>query len=114
MTSNAYLSQVIWDNSTIGVPLDTISIVISKYNGSVLTSTSTVYGDLASLSSMALPQAIAIQAEIQDQVKIDDNLIDYPSFAAYVLEDTTNETGVTLLKLYFGPQSRGRVIRITQ
>ena len=76
--------------------MDTISVIISKYNGSVFTSTSTVYGDLASLSSMALPQAIAIQTEIQDQVTNDDNLVDYPSFAAYVLGDTTNETGVNI------------------
>ncbi len=97
MASNAYLSQVIWYNSTIGVPLDTISVVFSQYNGSVLTSTSTVYGDLASLSATMLPQAVAIQKEIQDQLSDTDALVDYDSnFAAYVLGNTTNETGVNI------------------
>ena len=44
MPSNYYLSQVIWYNPTIGVPLDTVSIVLSRYNNSVSTSKTTVYG----------------------------------------------------------------------
>ena len=93
MPSNYYLSQVIWYNSTISLPLDTVSIVLSQYNNSVFTSTTTVYGDLASLSGTTLPQAISIQTEIQDQVTGGSNLIDYVNFAPYVLGNTTNETG---------------------
>ena len=96
MASNAYLSQVIWYNSTIGVPLDTISVVLSQYNNSVLTSTSTVYGDLSSLSGTMLPQAVSIQNEIQHQVEDDGNLLDYENLAGYVLADITNETGVNI------------------
>ena len=92
MPSNYQLSQVIWYNSTIGLPLDTVSIVLSQYNNSVLTSTTTVYGDLASLSGTTLPQAISIQTEIQDQLIGNDALIDYPEFASYALGNTANET----------------------
>ena len=86
MPSNEFLSQVIWYNSTIGVPLDTISVVLSQYNNSVLTTTTTVYGDLASLSGTMLPQAVNIENDVVDA------LVDYMSFADYVLANTANET----------------------
>ena len=93
MASNAYLSQVIWYNSTIGLPLDTVSIVLSQYNNSVLTSTTTVYGDLAPLSGTTLPQAVSIQAEIYSELQNSGNeeLIDYEGLAGYVLANTANE-----------------------
>ena len=96
MPSNYQLSQVIWYNSTIGLPLDTVSIVLSQYNNSVLTSTTTVYGDLASLSGTTLPQAVSIQEEIQDQLYDASNIADYDDFGAYVLANTTNETGISI------------------
>ena len=88
-----FVSQVIWYNSTIGLPLDTISVVISQYNNSALTSTSTVYGDLASLSGTTLPQVVAIQSEIQDQLIDSDNVDAYNNEVAAILGDTTNEIG---------------------
>ena len=96
MPSNAYLSQVIWYNSTISLPLDTVSIVLSQFNNSVATSATTVYGDLTSLSGTSVPQAISIQNEIQEELQFDGALIDYNEFAAYVLGNTPNETGVNV------------------
>ncbi len=99
MASNAYLSQVIWYNSTIGLPLNTVSVVLSQYDNSVLTSTTTVYGDLASLSGTTLPQVESLQAEIYDELKNSGNeeLIDYESFAGYVLANTNNEAAINTL-----------------
>ena len=94
MPSNYYLSQVIWYNSTIGVPLDTVSIVLSRYNNSVSTTKTTVYGGLAALSGTTLPQAVAFQEEIQDELYNAANLAEYDGFGLYVLANTTNETSI--------------------
>ena len=96
MASNAYLSQVIWYNSTIGLPLATVSIILSQYNNTVLTSTTTVYGDLTSLTGTSLPQVVSAQDEIQAQFSTAVNLIDYPGLAPYALGDTTDGTDVNI------------------
>ena len=94
MPRDHYLSQVIWFNSTIGLPLDTVSVVISQYNKSVLRSTTTVYGDLASFS-WTLPQALTIQDKIEEDLAgIEGPLFGYGEFADYVLGNTTDEAGV--------------------
>ena len=97
MPSNYYLSQVIRYNSTIGVPLDTVSILLSRYNNSVSTSKTTVYGGFAALSGTTFRRAIAVQEEIRDQLYNAANLADYDDFGAYVHAETTNETSVGIL-----------------
>lgn len=94
MPPNDILSQVIWYNSTIGLPLDTVSVVITQYNGSALTSTSTVYGDRASLSRTTLPQVVAIQSGIEEQLIYINNVALYNNDVGVILGDTGNETGV--------------------
>ena len=99
MPSNLDLSQVFWYNSTVGLPLDTVSIVLSQYNGSVLTSTTTIHGDLASLSGTTLPQAVSIESEINAIFMYADSseIFDYEGLVGYVLADTTNGTAINTL-----------------
>ena len=100
MASGGFLSQVIWYNSTIGLPLDTVSIVLSQYNNSVLTTTTTVYGgDIALLSGMTLPQAVSVQAEINNDFEIQGYLLlqGYDGLAGYFLANATNETAMNTL-----------------
>ena len=99
MPSNLDLSQVFWYNSTVGLPLDTVSIVLSQYNGSVLTSTTTIHGDLASLSGTTLPEAVSIESEINAIFMYADSseIFDYEGLVGYVLADTTNGTAINTL-----------------
>lgn len=99
MPSNLDLSQVFWYNSTVGLPLDTVSIVLSQYNGSVLTSTTTIHGDLASLSGTTLPQTVSIESEINAIFMYADSseIFDYEGLVGYVLADTTNGTAINTL-----------------
>ena len=101
MPSAFSLSQVIWYNSTIGLPLDTVSIVLSQYNNSVLTSTTTVHGDLASLSGTTLPQAVSIESKINNEFNISDFFSLgqewYGNLIGYVLGDTTSGSAINTL-----------------
>ena len=52
------LSQVYWINRTASFTLDTISIVVTQYNGSAVTGTTTKLGDISSLNISFASQAI--------------------------------------------------------
>ena len=54
------ISRVYWYNSSIGVTLDTISVVVTKYNDTAITSSSTVYGDLHSINPSTVAEAQSI------------------------------------------------------
>ena len=101
MPSAFSLSQVIWYNSTVGLPLDTVSIVLSQYNNTVLTSTTTVHGDLASLSGTTLPQAVAVESKINNEFNISDYFSLgqdwYGKLVNYVLGGTTSGTAINTL-----------------
>lgn len=79
------LSQVFWYNSTISLPLDTISVFLSDYGNTTLTSSSTIYGNITSLSASIDDQV----AEAQEHFS---QLADgaYEDFAPYVLANGTN------------------------
>ena len=80
-----FLSQVFWYNSTISLPLDTVSIVVSDYINTTVTSSSTIYGNIASLSSSlldALGEAEQVSSELAAGW--------YGGFAPYVLANGTD------------------------
>lgn len=60
---NLPLDQVFWYNSTISLPLDTISIFVSEYSNTTITSTSTIYGNITSLSANISAQARSAQSD---------------------------------------------------
>ena len=61
------VSQVLWYNSTISLPLDTISILVSEYSNTTLTSSTIIYGNFTSLSeSIAWSIRSALASEISD------------------------------------------------
>ena len=76
---------MVWYNSTIGIPLDTVSIVLSQYNNTIVTRATTIYGELSSFTGTTLSQELAIEDEA-----ILDDLINYGSLAAYTLANGTD------------------------
>ena len=55
------LFRAFWYNSSIGITLDTVSVIVTKYNNTAITKSSTVYGDLdlVNVSSVAEAHSIA-------------------------------------------------------
>ena len=55
------ISRVYWYSSSIGITLDTVSLIVTKYNNTAVTRSSTVYGDIdtVNVSSVAEAQSIA-------------------------------------------------------
>ena len=70
------ISRVYWYNSSIGVTLDTVSLVVTKYNNTAITRTSTVYGDLKSVNVSSVAEAQSIASSLGLEVNDNDyNLI---------------------------------------
>ncbi len=57
------LSQVFWYNSTISLSLDTISVFLSEYSNTTITSSSTIYGNISSLSASISSQVQLAQSD---------------------------------------------------
>ena len=55
-----YLFRAYWYTSPLGITLDTVSVVVTKYNNTAVTKRSTVYGDsdLINVSSVSEAQSI--------------------------------------------------------
>lgn len=43
------MSRVFWFNSTLGLTLNNVSVVVTQYNSTVITRTTTVLGDVNTL-----------------------------------------------------------------
>ncbi|KAL9620589.1 MAG: hypothetical protein Q9204_008194, partial [Flavoplaca sp. TL-2023a] len=65
--AGSFLSRVYWYNSTIGLTLDTLSVVVTQYNKTALTQTSTVYGNFSTVSPYDVPEATDLQYDLQVQ-----------------------------------------------
>jgi len=53
-----------WWSSTLGLTLDTISIVVTKYNNTAITATKTIHGDVSSLDTSTVSEALSIASSI--------------------------------------------------
>lgn len=60
------ISRVYWYNSSIGIPLDTVSVVVTKYNNTAITMSSTVYGDIDSINVRTVAEAQSIATSLGD------------------------------------------------
>lgn len=67
-TGGPYLSLVFWYNSTVSLPLDTISVFLSDYRNTSITSTSIAYGNIDSFSGSVLSsQLSAVQSWMSEE-----------------------------------------------
>lgn len=78
------ISQVFWYNSTISLPLDTITVFLSEYGNTTFTSSSTVYGDITSLSESISAQVAIAEANASELIGGQ-----YEGFGQYVLANGT-------------------------
>ncbi|KAL8778641.1 MAG: hypothetical protein Q9213_007331 [Squamulea squamosa] len=58
----APLSRVYWWNSTVGITLDTVSVVVTQYNNTAITGQTTVFGDLSSVDVDTVSEILEIQS----------------------------------------------------
>ncbi|KAI4273895.1 MAG: hypothetical protein LQ337_004307 [Flavoplaca oasis] len=65
--AGSFLSRVYWYNSTISLTLDTLSVVVTQYNKTALTQTSTIYGNFSTISPYDVPEAQDLQYDLQVQ-----------------------------------------------
>ncbi|KAL8708682.1 MAG: hypothetical protein Q9220_006507 [cf. Caloplaca sp. 1 TL-2023] len=63
-SGGGFLERVYWWNSTLGLTLDTVSVVITQYNDTAITGRTTVYGDLSSVKATTVSEALDIQYSI--------------------------------------------------
>ncbi|KAL8951259.1 MAG: hypothetical protein Q9222_002761 [Ikaeria aurantiellina] len=66
-SGGGFLSRAYWWNSTLGLTLDTVSVVITQYNNTAITGRTTVYGDLKSVQAITVSEAVDIQYSIGAQ-----------------------------------------------
>ncbi|KAL8806538.1 MAG: hypothetical protein Q9182_001321 [Xanthomendoza sp. 2 TL-2023] len=55
------MSRVYWWNSTLGLTLDTVSVVVTQYNHTAVTKTTTVHGDVSSLDATNITETQDLQ-----------------------------------------------------
>lgn len=61
---------MIWYDSTITLPVDTVSVIISQSNNTAITAKSTMFGDLATLSSTELSQASSLFSIVEEYPQV--------------------------------------------
>lgn len=52
--------RVFWYNSTLGLTLDTVSIIVTQYNNTAITRTTTIHGDVNSLDINTITTALKV------------------------------------------------------
>ena len=62
------ITRSYWYNSSIGIPLETVSVVVTKYNNTAVTKDSTVYGDINSVNVSTVAEAQSIATSLADAV----------------------------------------------
>ena len=77
--------RVYWYNSSIGVTLDTVSLIVTVYNNTAITRTSTVYGDLESVNVSSVAEAQSIASSLA--LDVNDN--DYNLYVGILLGNAT-------------------------
>ena len=77
--------RVYWYNSSIGVTLDTVFLIVTKYNNTAITRTSTVYGDLKSVNASSVAEAQSIASSLA--LDVNDN--DYSDYVGVLLGNAT-------------------------
>lgn len=65
VASGVPISQVFWINSTIKLTLDTEYVTVTQYNGSAVTSTTVITGDVDSLDPATVSEAYSMALTIQ-------------------------------------------------
>ncbi|KAL8860245.1 MAG: hypothetical protein Q9178_003216 [Gyalolechia marmorata] len=63
----SFLSRVYWYNSTLGLTLDTVSVIVTQYNDTAVTETSTVHGDFSTLNPHLITEARDLQYSLEVQ-----------------------------------------------
>ncbi|KAL8868341.1 MAG: hypothetical protein Q9198_008213, partial [Flavoplaca austrocitrina] len=86
-SAGPFLSRVYWYNSTVGLTLDTLSVVITQYNNTTLTQKSTVYGNFSTIRPYDVPEAQDLQYDLQVQ--------QYPGQPQIIFFNGTNDDVVT-------------------
>ena len=79
------VSQVYWYNSTISLPLDTISILLSEYCNITMTSASTAFRNRNSFSGSVLSTQVSSAQRLMSPP-----YPDYPEFSTFVLANGTD------------------------
>ena len=77
--------RVYWYNLSIDVTLDTVSLIVTKYNNTAITRTSTVYGDLESVNVSSVAEAQSIASSLG--LEVGDN--DYNGIVGVLLGNAT-------------------------
>ena len=82
--SNLGLTQVSWYKGQISLTLHTVSVVVTQYNNSAVTSTTTILGDLNALNASTISEAMSIATSILANPTGQMNN-DYPGLGAGVI-----------------------------
>ena len=61
---DAPLSHLVWWNSTLELTLDTVSVLITQYNDTAVTRTTTIYQDVSLLNSSTVTEALSIASNV--------------------------------------------------
>ena len=81
------ISRVYWFSSSLGVTLDTVSLAVTQYNNTAITSTSTVYGDIDSINMSTVVEAQSIAFSLSIGAFGGD--FEYDGFMGVLLGNTT-------------------------
>ncbi|KAL8755127.1 MAG: hypothetical protein Q9199_003859 [Rusavskia elegans] len=61
------MSRVFWWNSTLDLTLDTVSVVVTQYNSTAITRTTTVFGDVNSLDPLNITEVQNLRYSFDNQ-----------------------------------------------
>ena len=82
------LFRAYWYNSSIDITLDTVSVVVTKYNNTAVTKSSTVYGDIDPVNVSTVSEAQSIATSLGTAIA-DMGDLDYGNFVDVLLGNAT-------------------------
>ncbi|KAL8681226.1 MAG: hypothetical protein Q9224_006871, partial [Gallowayella concinna] len=60
------MSRVYWWNSTLSLTLDTVSVIVTRYNNTAITKTTTLYGDVSTLDPSNITETQDLQYSFEN------------------------------------------------
>ena len=87
------MSKVIWYETPVAITLDTVSVILSKYRNTTITSSTTIHGNLQTLNASKIPVEASLQNQFTQLLAADVDMElnnYYASMGSFVLANGTN------------------------
>ena len=67
MVAFSSLNRVYWYDSTIGLTLDTVSVLVNQYNNTAITTSSTIHGNAGAVNASTVSETKSLAAFLQEE-----------------------------------------------